>query len=93
MTLETLSDLRIDRTVELMTNLLHKLLTTQAVILVKTYPQSAPISAPTMFYQPTICPLMPQTINVVDADVESRVRAKVIPKNGLLIGLVKFSQA
>jgi hypothetical protein len=80
-----------------MTNLLHhnthKLLTTPAVILVKTHPQSAPLSAPTMFYQPTICPLMPQTINVVDADVESRVRAKVIPKNGLLIGLVKFSQA
>ena len=37
--------------------------------------------------------LTPQTINVVDADVESRVRGKVIPKAGLLIGLVQFSQA
>ena len=37
--------------------------------------------------------LTPRMINVVDADVESRVRGKVIPKTGLLIGLVQFSQA
>ena len=37
--------------------------------------------------------LAQQTINVLDADIESRVRGKVIPKTGLLGGLVQFTQA
>ena len=56
---ETLSHLRIEGTAKFMTNLLHMLLTDSIVILVKSYPQCAPTSAPTK-YPPSTTQLLPK---------------------------------